>query len=376
MRRRTVVRLRLLVTLAAVSLVAVVAMAMDGATHATAQSESLALVYFERGVIRPGNQSSAVVWAMALDGSSKHEVARFGMGAFPLGLQGSMVAMYERNDLTFVDVASGRVRTVDAGGWPYVGRFVSGGPEAGSFVYSTQMLCTRHGQTLVGKIDPESGTRTEIATMEDAVVEVAWHDPATGDVLTLPRTCNPGTWELRRLDGASGAVKSSMPVKGCGWFRVAPDGQQALASFSDCRDDLFPELTVYGLSDGSSRDIRFGEDRPNDHPFVYASDGRHAAFGLSLTPETRGRQTKSGGIWLLDTTTLKQTKLWQDARGMETWPIDWSPDGSKLLVASMESQDYCSFSVLDVASGEASLVNGIKRCRLDGTMVGFATVPS
>jgi hypothetical protein len=301
-------------------------------------------------------------------------MARFGAGAFPLDLHGSLVAMYERNDVAFVDVASGRVRTVDAGGWPYIGRFVTGGPEAGSFVYSTQMLCTQHGQTVVGRIDPETGARTDVATMEDAVVEVVWHDPATGDILALPRTCNSGTWELRRLDGASGATKSSMSVQGCGWFRVAPDGRQALSSFSGCRGDLLPEVAVYGLSDGSSRDLRFGLDRPNDRPFVYAPDGRRAAFGLSLNPDARGRATKSGGIWLLDTTTLEQTKLWQDARGMEAWPIGWSPDGSKLLVASLEAESYCSFFVLDVPSGEASLVNGIKWCGLNGTMVGFATV--
>lgn len=374
MRQGAAVRTRFLVTLATVSLVITTAMATVWAPRARAQSDSLALVYFERGVLQGGSPSAAVVWAMAPDGSSKRELARFGMGAFPLAMHDAMIAVYEKNDLTFVDVASGRVRTMDAGGWPYTGQFVTGGPDAGSFVYSTQVLCTQHEHTFVGKIDPATGVRTEIARMGDGDIEVSWHDPKTGDVLALPRTCNPGVWELRRLDGASGDTTSSIPVKGCGWFRVSPDGQQALASFSGCRDDLLPELTVYGLADGNSRDLRFGEDRPNDHPFVYAPDGRRAAYGLSLSPDRRGRMAKSGGIWLLDSTTLEQTKVWQDARGMETWPVDWSPDGSKLLVASMESENYCSFFVLDVPSGEASLVNGIKRCRLNGTMLGFATV--
>lgn len=373
MRRRSVVAARVPLAVATVSLF--IATALIWTPPAAAQSDSLALVYFERGVLQGGHPSAAVLWAMAPDGSSKRELARFGLAAFPLALHGSMTAVYEHNDVTFIDVASGRVRTVDAGGWPYAGQFATGGPDAGSLFYSTQKLCTQNEHTFIAKIDPETGIRTEIAAVDDTVVELSWHDPKTGDVLAIPRTCSPKTWELRRLDGASGAQQSAMPITGCGWFRIAPDGRQALASLSVCRDGQLPEVNVYGLPDGGVRELRFGEDRPNDHPFLYSPDGSRAAFGLSLSPETRGRMTKSGGIWLMDTATLETSKLWQDARGMEAWPIDWSPGGSKLLVASMEAENYCAFSVVDVASGEATLVNGIRRCRIDGEMVGFASVP-
>jgi len=133
-------------------------------------------------------------------------------------------------------------------------------------------------------------------------------------------------------------------------------------------------LNVYSLPDGSKREVRFAKDAPSEHPFVYAPDGSRAAFGLALARGNPTGTAKSGGIWLLDSTSLAQTKLWQD-EGLESWAIGWSPDGTKLVVASVEAQGRCRYSVVDVASGEATPVEGITGCGANGTLVGFVTLP-
>ena len=80
------------------------------------------------------------------------------------------------------------------------------------------------------------------------------------------------------------------------------------------------------------------------------------------------------GVPLEDAHALVPTKLLQD-ESLKSWAIDWSPDGTKLLVTSVEAQGRCRYSVITVASGEAAPVEGINGCGANGTIVGFATLP-
>jgi len=66
--------------------------------------------------------------------------------------------------------------------------------------------------------------------------------------------------------------------------------------------------------------------------------------------------------------------LWQDP-GAESWAIDWSPDGTKLLVASVEAQGRCGYYLVDAATGEAAQVQNVSGCGENGALVGFATLP-
>ena len=71
---------------------------------------------------------------------------------------------------------------------------------------------------------------------------------------------------------------------------------------------------------------------------------------------------------------MTDAKIWQDD-GQESWAIDWSPDGTKLLVASREEENACTFSVVDVAAAKAAKIAGMTACGAKGTLVGFFTQP-
>jgi hypothetical protein len=120
--------------------------------------------------------------------------------------------------------------------------------------------------------------------------------------------------------------------------------------------------------------MRFDKDAPSREPFVYAPDGKRAAYGLALDRDNEAATPKSGGIWALDTASLEKTKLWQD-QGEESWAIGWSPDGSKLLVASRQEENACTFSVLELPSAKATAIPGLTGCNEKGTLVGFYAQP-
>ena len=163
-------------------------------------------------------------------------------------------------------------------------------------------------------------------------------------------------------------------MEGCGWIRVSPTGRQALLSYASCSRPGQAELAVVDLQDASRRELSFAKDAPSFQPFVYSPDGARAAYGLALGRGNPAGRAASGGIWLLDTLTLNTARLWQDA-GLESWAIDWSPDGAMLLVASVEAQGLCGYYVVDVTSGEARQIIDATGCGANGTMVGFSALP-
>ena len=204
--------------------------------------------------------------------------------------------------------------------------------------------------------------------------------PAANEIILTPRGCDPGIWELRTLDATTGAEKARAEVGGCGWATVAPNGKQALVT-ETCNVPDASTFRVYDFQTKAQREVRLADTVMSSHTLVYAPDGKLAAFGTAVesmnSPAFQNNpavKAKSSGIWLLDSASLAQMKLWQD-EGLESWAVDWSPDGSKLLVASTEAQGRCQYFVVDVASGTPAPVQGITGCGTTGTMIGFATLP-
>ena len=346
--------------------VAVLALAVGWPATTRARPDALALVYLDAE--RPGVSE---VWLSAPDGTNRRMVASFGQGARVLDLRGSTLALAVDPEVVVLDLGNGQA-TRTAAGTRLASAYVA---DQQTVFFATRVGCgPAETKTLLGRVDAATGARTDLAEIEAPGAEILWHDPATDQILLTPRGCDPSIWALRTHDGKTGAATASLEVQGCGWVAASPNGAQALVSFASCTGGDFPELNVYSLPDGAKREVRFAKDAPSEHPFVYAPDGSRAAFGMALARGNPGGRAQSGGIWLLDASSLAQTLLWQDA-GSESWAIDWSSDGSLLAVASVVAQGRCGYSVVAVATGEATPVEGIDGCGVNGTLVGFATLP-
>jgi hypothetical protein len=347
---------------------ALVVGALGWAETTTAQPKPLSVVYIES---QPGLSE---VWVNSVDGASKRKVAGVGRTARALDLRGSVLAVAVDRELVAVDLVSGAVKRTPVGDRISSAYVV----DASSTFFTSHVGCGPvESKTVVGRFNATTGAVSKLALAEIEEwpgAEILSYNADADELTIAPRGCDPGVGELWTINATSGEKKSSVPVQGCGWAAVSPTGSQALISFAACGGGDFPELTVYGLPGGEPHEMRYAKDGPSEHPFVYAPDGSRAAYGLTLARGNPAGPGKSGGIWLLDTASYAESKLWQD-EGKESWAIDWSPDGTKLLVASVEDENICAYSVIDVPSSKGTKVAGTDGCAMNGTMVGFANLP-
>jgi hypothetical protein len=336
-----------------------------------AQETALSVVYLDAG-----KPAGTILWVAATDGSTKRPVGEMlGPGIWPLDLRAGLLAVADRTDLVTVNLADGSTKTTSVGA-----RVTSAYIANSSTVYfSTHVGCGPVEATaMVGRFDLASGTTERVVDVTGFPGSIVLSHNANADELTMAsRACDPGINEIWTMSARNGEKKQSVPVEGCGWAMVSPVGSQALVSFDACKfggGDTFPNLRAYTLPGGASKEIRYDKDAPSRHEFVYAPDGKRAAYGLAIDRDAQNGVAKSGGIWTLDAASLEKTKLWQDA-GQESWAIDWSPDGSKLLVASREEENLCTFSVVDVPSANATKIAGLTGCGEKGTLIGFFAQP-
>lgn len=351
--------------LVVVTLVLMAAIVAVGPRPTSAQPAPLSLVYLDTE-----KPNTSEVWVTSLDGASRRQVALFDTGVRPLDVRGSLLALAKDPDLAILDLGKGTVQRTQAGRRLQSAYVAENGP----VFFATRVGCGPvEDKTLIGRVDPSTGARTDITERDEPGMQILWYDAAADELLVAPRGCDPGLSRLKRLNATTGAETWSLDVQGCGWAAASPTGKQVLMSLALCGGSSFPELNVYSLPDGAKREVTYDKDAPSRMAFVYAPDGSRAAYGLALGRDNPGGTPKSGGIWLLDTTTLEPSKLWQDA-GQESWAVAWSPDGSKLAVASVEAQGRCTYSVIDVTTRTATPVAGITGCGVNGTLIGFATV--
>jgi hypothetical protein len=243
--------------------------------------------------------------------------------------------------------------------------------------YSTHPGCRpTEAKTIVGRFNLSTQVGERVVEYgEWPGAEVLAYNAGADELTVAPRGCDPGISNIWIMNASAGDTKQTIPVDGCGSAAMSPTGTQLLLSYDLCKlsgTDKFPDLRIYALPSGAMQEVRFTQDAPSRHPFVYAPDGRRVAYGLALDRDSAAGGATSGGIWTVDTSSLERTRLWQD-QGQESWAIAWSPDGSKLLVASREGENVCSFSMIDVPSAKATKLGDLTGCEEKGTLVGFTS---
>jgi hypothetical protein len=367
MSRHVVSSGRLLVLVAVVILVA----ATLGRAELASAQPALSVVYLDAT-----NPASTELWVVAVDGSSKRVVGDLlGPGLRPLGLRDGLLAVADANNLLTVNLASGLTKRL-AVGQRIQNAYVA---NASTVFYATHTGCGPvEPKTTIGRFNPVSETSERVVNDSQwPGAEVLWHNAGADDLTVAPRGCDPGISNIWIMNAKSGDAKQTIPVDGCGSAAMSPTGSQVVLSYDLCKlggTDTFPDLRIYALPSGAMQELRFTKDAPSRRPFVYAPDGKRVAYGLALDRDSQNGGAASGGIWSLDTASLERTKLWQD-QGQESWAIGWSPDGSKLLVASMQQENACTFSVLDVTSATATAIPSLTACGEKGTLVGFLAQP-
>lgn len=349
--------------------IALAAITLGPARPTSAQGTAQSVVYLD--MTKP---VGTIVWLVAADGSSKTPVGdMLGPGVRPLDLQGSLLAVAEDNDLVTVNLASGAASRVSVGA-RIQGAYIANDT---TVFYSTHPGCGPvERKTMIGKLNPATGESAKVADIDQRPgIEILSYNADTDELTAAPRGCDPGIGDLWVMSAKTGQRTATIKVEGCGWAAASLSGAQALISYGGCigAPGDAPELRAYDLPGGDVKELHFDKDAPSLRPWVYAPEGTKAAFGLALNRFNATAAPKSGGIWLLDTASLETSKLWQDG-GQESWAVDWSADGSNLLVASREEENACSFSILDVATGQPTRIAGLTACGTKGTLVGFATV--
>lgn len=125
---------------------------------------------------------------------------------------------------------------------------------------------------------------------------------------------------------------------------VSPDPAINGAIFSkDEGGNEYFQLYFLDLKSGRSRLLTDGSSRNQN--VVFADDGRHFAYASTH------RNARDFDLWIGDVTSTSAHRLVLQSGG--TWyPLDFSPDGSKLLVQEFISAGDARLHVLDIESGK------------------------
>ena len=126
----------------------------------------------------------------SLDGAAKRHVSTLLRSTRALDLRGSLLALASDEDLVILDLASGSDQRVTVGP-----RLSSGliGPDG--------LVMLHHARRLRGRVPGDARPRVDSATgdartsprLKASGADLAWQDPASGDVMVVPRGCDVGT---------------------------------------------------------------------------------------------------------------------------------------------------------------------------------------
>lgn len=133
---------------------------------------------------------------------------------------------------------------------------------------------------------------------------------------------------------------------------VSPDPAVNGAIFAkDSGGDEYHQLHFLSFSDGSTRMLTDGHSR--NEGVVLAPDGHHFAYASTA------RNARDFDIWVGDMTDFKAHRLLLKEGGV-WYPLDFSPDGSQLLVQQRFSISDARVYLLDIESGH------LKRIEIGG----------
>ena len=211
--------------------------------------------------------------------------------------------------------------------------------------YATHPGCGPVEKTVIGRVNVSTGASHRHGDTDVPGSRSSGTTPTPDELTITPRGCDPGLGEIWTVNAKTGEQKPTFRRRlRLGRPLAGPQaGADLVRRSASAATTTRPELRAYALPGGTARAFTFDKDAPSHRPFVYSPDGKKAAFGLAMDRADMDAVQKSGGIWILDTAAMSDSKLWQD-QGQESWAVDWSPDGSKLLVASREEENACTFS--------------------------------
>jgi hypothetical protein len=161
---------------------------------------------------------------------------------------------------------------------------------------------------------------------------------------------------------------------------VSTETQDAVVSWQACTapaDKQGVEATVYALMANARapRDLKALPSGPsNQQPWVLRPGRAEVALGTSMTSGTGPGSTRGSGVWLVDLRTGTPAAL-VPAAGAEQYAVRWTPDGRYLLVASVQAQGLCSYSIVDAQDKKVTaLPESISFCGANGSVWGLTLI--
>lgn len=157
--------------------------------------------------------------------------------------------------------------------------------------------------------------------------------------------------QIHRVDRAEGARRQLTFFKEpVGSIRRQPGSDHLLFSM-DAGGNEYAQLFLRDSGSGESRMLTDGESR--NGAALWSKDGKRIAW------QSTRRNGKSNDLWVMDPQAPEQAKLVLESPDGSWWgPADWSRDGSKLLVQQYVSITDSRMYLLDLESGERTLLSG------------------
>jgi len=157
--------------------------------------------------------------------------------------------------------------------------------------------------------------------------------------------------QLHRVDMAGGARHQltffDEPVRGTS----RPPGASNLVFTMDEGGSEFFQIFDFDPISGEHRRLTDGTSR-NGSP-SFSRDGKQMAY------RSTRRNGSSNDVWMMNPANPDSARLLVEAPDGTLWfPGDWSPDGSKLLILNYISITDSRIHLLDVATGEMTVVAG------------------
>jgi protease II len=167
----------------------------------------------------------------------------------------------------------------------------------------------------------------------------------------LIRTRFAETAQLHRVDMPMGMRRQltffNEPVAGGSYPRT-----QSTAGFGYLRDTGGDEqFQIYLRDDATGSDLRISEPNTRNDTVIWSRDGKQFAWSQAT------KDSAVYKIFVTQTATPEQKKLLLERDGGGWAPVDFSPDGSKLLIQNFISATEGHIYVLEIASGTLTEIN-------------------
>lgn len=175
----------------------------------------------------------------------------------------------------------------------------------------------------------------------------AWH-PTRREILVSTRFGNvPQLHHVARPGGARRQLTFFDEPIGSATFE--PREGRSLLFLKDVGGNEFSQVYRYDLEGGAVTLLTDGGRSQNSLP-LWSPDGRRVAFGSTM------RNGADRDVWVMDPADPASRRMVMENAGGGWWVLDWSPDGSTLLVMEYESVSRSHLWTVDVVYGRRTRV--------------------